>query len=84
MISRFALATLASAVLLGCQATPPERQWTKSGATIDDVKRDLFWCSSVRRQAPGPNDTPVTQREAVRSVDEDCMETRGYQKAPKS
>lgn len=85
MILRFGLAALASAFLLGCQTKPPEQQWTKSGASIDDVKRDLYWCSSLKRAPPAPNDTPATQRETRVSVDDDCMESRGYQKgSPKS
>jgi hypothetical protein len=83
MILRFGLAALASAFLLGCQTTPPEQQWTKSGASVDDVKRDLYWCSTVKRAPPGPSDTPATQREASVSVNDDCMESRGYQKAPR-
>lgn len=78
------LAALVSLLAAGCQTAPPERQWTKPGATVDDVRRDLYWCSSIRRPTPNPNDTPATQREAVRSIDSECMEGRGYQRAPKS
>jgi hypothetical protein len=78
------LAAFASLALAGCQTTPPERQWTKAGASADDVRRDLYWCSSLKRPAPGPLDTPATQRDAVRSVDDECMEGRGYQKMSKN
>jgi len=78
------LAALASLLVAGCQTTPPERQWTKAGASVEDVKRDLYWCSSMKRPTPAPLDTPATQRDVVRSVDDECMEGRGYQKVSKN
>ena len=78
MILRLGLAGLASALLLGCQTTPPEQQWTKSGATVDDVKRDLYWCTTLKRPTPSAQETPATRRDPVRAVDAECMEGRGY------
>ena len=81
MILKLGLAAAAALLALGCQTTPPEEQWTKSGATIEDVKRDLYWCTTTKRSPPTPNDTPATQRPATRSVDNACMEGRGYTRA---
>ena len=79
-----ALAAFASLALAGCQTKPLAEQWTKPGATADDVRRDLYWCSSMKRPTPAPLDTPATQRDPVRAVDDECMEGRGYQKVAKN
>ena len=80
MILRLGLALVASLPLLGCQTKPPEQQWTKSGATVEDVKRDLYWCTTSRR-TPQVEGTPATARPPTQTVDDECMEKRGYRKA---
>ena len=86
MILRFAIAALAAALVMGCQTTPPEQQWSKRDATPEDVKRDLYWCSRVTREPPRVQDTPATSTARMtQKVDDECMEKRGYTKiAPKS
>ncbi len=79
MFLRLGIAAVAAALVMGCQATPAHQQWTKDGATPEDVKRDLYWCTtrvSQRRVL----DTPATERAPRQVVDDDCMERRGYSK----
>jgi len=80
MILRLGIAALAAALVMGCQTTPAERQWTKSGATPEDVKRDLYWCTT-RVERRRVTDTPASERRISEVVDEECMEKRGYSKA---
>jgi hypothetical protein len=77
---RFGLAAWVAALALGCATTPPEQQWTKSGATPEDIKRDLYWCSTLTRDPPRALDTPSTERRVTQKVDEICMQNRGYTK----
>jgi hypothetical protein len=78
MILRLGLFGFAAALLLGCQAvTPPERQWTKKDATVEDIKRDLYWCTTTREQRRATQ-TPADQRRVTEVVDDECMERRGY------
>ena len=84
MMSRLSFAALASLLVLGCANPPPaDQQWTRQGATPEDVKRDLFWCTgevavpSRAMESPGSASRPRTE---VR-VDGECMESRGYKRA---
>lgn len=80
MILRLGFAALAAALLLGCQATTPAyQQWTKKDATPEDIKRDLYWCTTVREQRRVLQ-TPADERRAVEVVEDECMEKRGYSK----
>ena len=80
MILRLGLAALAAALLIGCQAAAPaHQQWTKKDATVEDIKRDLYWCTTVREQRRATQ-TPADERRVHEVVDEDCMEKRGYSK----
>ena len=80
MFLRLGLAAFAAALAMGCQATvPADQQWTKSGATPEDVRRDLYWCTTVqehRRVLQSPSD----ERRVRQVVDDECMERRGYSK----
>lgn len=80
MIMRRGLAALVPVLLLGCQTTPPETQWSKAGATTEDVKRDLYWCTVQRRHRSFVQQSPADARPPERVVDEACMEGRGYAK----
>ena len=80
MILRLSLALVASSLLLGCQTKPAEQQWSKSGATVEDVKRDLYWCTNSKR-TPQAEGTPATARPPTEVVDDACMENRGYTKS---
>jgi hypothetical protein len=80
MSLRLGFAALAAALVLGCQAVaPPEQQWTRKDATPEDVRRDLYWCTTQveRRRAL---QTPADERRVREVVDEECMEKRGYRK----
>jgi hypothetical protein len=80
MILRLGFAALAAALLVGCQsATPADQQWTKKDATREDVKRDLYWCTTVRERRTALQ-TPADQRRVTEVVDDECMERRGYSK----
>lgn len=79
MILRLGLAALGAALVAACQAAAPETQWSKSGATPEDVKRDLYWCSRQVEQRR-VNQTPADPRRVSTVVDEECMEKRGYSK----
>ncbi len=80
MFLRIGLAALAAALAMGCQtATPADQQWTKSGATPEDVRRDLYWCTTVQEQRRALQ-TPADERRVRQVVDDDCMEKRGYSK----
>jgi hypothetical protein len=80
MILRLGIALAAAALVLGCQsATPADQQWTKTGATPEDVKRDLYWCTTVREHRTALQ-TPADQRRVSQSVDDECMARRGYAK----
>ncbi len=62
---------------------PPEMQWTKRDATPEDVKRDLYWCTSDRPRPLRIDRTggEITERrESVLRVDDECMQKRGYTK----
>lgn len=85
MVLRLGLAALAAALVMGCQGTPAELQWTKKDTTLEDVKRDLYWCTTITRERPRVLGTPADPDRLVsRKVDDQCMEKRGYTKvAPK-
>ena len=86
MVSRLGFAALASLLVLGCSGTSStEQQWVRQGATPEDVKRDLFWCSAEVPVQSRAMDTPGSSarpRSEVR-VDDECMESRGYKKGPR-
>jgi hypothetical protein len=80
MILRLGFAALAAALVMGCQAaTPAHQQWTKQDATPEDIKRDLYWCTSQVEQRR-VQQTPADERRVHSVVDEECMEKRGYRK----
>ena len=80
MILRLGFAALAAALVIGCQATtPPERQWTRKDATPEDIKRDLYWCTTQIEQRRVLQ-TPADERRVRQVVDDECMERRGYSK----
>jgi hypothetical protein len=79
MIPRLGFAVIAAALVIGCQGTPADQQWTKKDATIEDVRRDLYWCTSVREQRRAVQ-TPADPRRVTEVVDDECMEKRGYRK----
>ena len=80
MILRLGFAAMAAALVVGCQTTTPaDQQWTKKDATVEDVRRDLYWCTrkvEQRRYAQ----TPADERRVTEIVDDECMERRGYSK----
>jgi hypothetical protein len=77
---RLGFAALAAALVMSCQAaTPAHQQWTKQDATPEDVKRDLYWCTTVREHRRALQ-TPADERRVQQIVDEECMEQRGYSK----
>jgi hypothetical protein len=77
---RLGFAALAAALIVGCQTVvPPEQQWTRQDATPEDVKRDLYWCTTQvehRRVLQ----TPADEKRVSQVVDDECMERRGYTK----
>ncbi len=78
MILRLGFAAAIAALVVGCQsAKPPEQQWSKRDATPEDVRRDLYWCSTTVEQRR-INQTPADERRIRQVVDEACMEKRGY------
>jgi hypothetical protein len=80
MILRLGFAALAAALVTGCQAvTPADQQWTKKDATREDIRRDLYWCTTVREHRRF-GQTPADERRVSEVVDEECMEKRGYTK----
>jgi hypothetical protein len=77
---RLGFAALAAALVVGCQAVaPPEQQWTRKNATPEDVKRDLYWCTTQVEQRR-VFQTPADERRVSQVVDDECMERRGYTK----
>jgi hypothetical protein len=77
---RLGFAALAAALVMGCQAaTPAHQQWTKQDATQEDIKRDLYWCTTVQEQRR-VFQTPADERRVREVVDDECMEKRGYRK----
>ncbi len=75
----------ALALLAGCATSSPSQEWTKPGATPEDVKSALFWCTSQTSERRHVLDTPVAERRVRTTVDDDCMEKRGFTKvSPKS
>ena len=80
MILRLGFAALAAALVIGCQAiTPDDRQWTRKDATPEDIRRDLYWCTTrVEQRRAGQ--TPADERRIRSVVDDECMERRGYSK----
>ncbi len=86
MTHRFALAAaMALAALAGCaQPKPVEEQWTRAGATPEDVKRDLYWCSTTRYIREDQRIDPTRRYPNIREVtviDDECMIKRGYRKS---
>lgn len=80
MLLRFGFAVLAASLVLGCQSGPsPEQQWTRKDATPEDVRRDLYWCSTQVEQRRVLQ-TPADERRVRTVVDDECMEKRGYSK----
>jgi hypothetical protein len=80
MLLRFSFAVLAASLVIGCQAAPSaDQQWTKKDATIEDVRRDLYWCTTVRERRSALQ-TPADPRRVSEVVDDECMEKRGYSK----
>jgi hypothetical protein len=79
MLLRFGFAILAASLVIGCQATSPEQQWTRKDATPEDVRRDLYWCTTVRERRSALQ-TPADPRRVSEIVDDECMEKRGYRK----
>jgi hypothetical protein len=84
---RKALVAAVLGLLAACAspALPPEQQWLRRDATPEDVRRDLYWCSTPTRQRLRVDETggEITQRrDTVLKVDENCMVGRGYTKAP--
>lgn len=80
MMLRWGMAALAAALVVGCQSGPPaHEQWTKKDATPEDIKRDLYWCTSRVEQRRALQ-TPADERRVREVVDEECMERRGYRK----
>ncbi len=80
MILRLGVSALAAALLIGCQAvTPADQQWTRKDATREDVRRDLYWCTT-RVEQRRIDQTPASERRIRDVVDEECMEKRGYSK----
>ena len=80
MIMRLGLAAMAAALGMGCQAaTPAFQQWTKKDATPEDIKRDLYWCTTKVEQRRAMQ-TPADERRVTEVVDDECMERRGYSK----
>ena len=80
MILRLGFAAMAAALVVGCQTTTPaDQQWTKKDATVEDVRRDLYWCTrKVEQRRFGQ--TPADERRITEIVDDECMERRGYSK----
>ena len=77
---RLGLAALAAMLAAGCTSVAPSHeQWTKQDATPEDIKRDLYWCTTVREQRRVLQ-TPADEKRVREIVDEDCMEKRGYRK----
>ncbi|HEY7608563.1 MAG TPA: hypothetical protein VIF14_04965 [Alphaproteobacteria bacterium] len=80
MIWRLGLAAFAAVLVMGCQATAPaEQQWSKKDATPEDIKRDLYWCTTRVEQRRALQ-TPADERRIREVVDDQCMERRGYRK----
>ena len=80
MILRLGFAAMAAALVIGCQSVrPADQQWTKQNATPEDIRRDLYWCTTVREHRR-IGQTPTDERRVSEVVDEDCMERRGYSK----
>jgi hypothetical protein len=80
MILRLGIAALAVALVIGCQAVrPADQQWTKQNATPEDIRRDLYWCTT-RVEQRRIEQTPATERRIRDVVDDECMEKRGYSK----
>ena len=78
MIMRLGFAALAAALVIGCQAvTPADQQWTRKDATPEDIRRDLYWCTSQVEQRR-IDQTPASERRVRQIVDDECMEKRGY------
>jgi len=83
MMSRLGFAALATLLVLGCaNPLPAERQWTRQGATPEDVKSDLFWCTTEVAIPSRAQDTPAASGRARSElrVDGECMENRGYKR----
>jgi hypothetical protein len=82
MISKLGFAAAAVALLAaGCaDEAPLERQWTKTNATPEDVKRDLYWCTTQERERSKAQEGPVEERRVFIKVNDACMEQRGYNK----
>ena len=85
MMPRSLVAILGLALLAACaQAKPAEEQWSKDGATPEDVKRDLYWCSTTRYIREDQRIDPTRRYPHLREVtttDPECMEKRGYRKS---
>mgnify|MGYP000994551512 CR=1 FL=1 len=80
MVLRLGFAALVAALVMGCQgAAPAHQQWTKQDATPEDIRRDLYWCTTVREQRRVLQ-TPADEKRVQEIVDEQCMEKRGYRK----
>ena len=80
MYLRLGFAMLATALMVGCKSvTPAHEQWTKQDATPEDIKRDLYWCTTIREQRRALQ-TPSDEKRIQEIVDDECMEKRGYRK----
>ncbi len=81
-IAASALAGLALG-LAACASTPPDRQWTRPGATPEDVRTALYWCSQTKVDPSRALGTPADGDRRTRTeVDAECMEGRGFSRAP--
>src|SRR5215469_184977 len=68
--------------LCDCQSRPPE--WTKPGATIADLRRDLADCEREGTGTPpfrfwALNEDYETARDRIRQLKSECMAARGWQ-----
>ncbi len=57
-----------------------EVEWTRPGATAEDIKSDKYWCTRVRRDKFIKMGAKTTNelRPSTKTIDHKCMRRRGY------
>ena len=78
-----AVLVAAGLALSACASNSTE--WTRPGATAEDIKRDSYWCTRTTRDKfyKMGDKSESGKRTATRAVNAECMKKRGYKQVKK-
>ncbi len=80
MPTKLLTAAAVAAALLASACGHDEAEWTRPGATAEDVKRDKYWCTRYKRDRYIKMGSKSTNelRPGTKAIDHKCMRRRGY------